>query len=203
METKLLVKDSDNELIHELSKALLDCGITEGADCYYISDNYGVPFFKLPKAYKKENENDPDFHHVFIDVEEKSGSPTNKEFSVYGTYHHEHYMNASDAAENAKKLLSGEICEVVLTLGCKQASLFMINCGDPEKNVNELMSDFENIHKHLTEGKVGGYHIHLIYQKTFPNNLLLQFNAKKDLQNYNAYATCSVLAEHPEFYIFG
>ena len=203
METKLLVKDSDNELIHELSKALIEQGITDGSDCYYISDNYGIPYFKLPKAYKKENENDPDFHHVFIDVEEKIGSPNGKEFSVYGTYHHEHYMNASKAAENAKGLLSGEICEVALTIGNKQASLFMINCGDPQKNVDELMSDFENIYKQLTEGKAGGYHIHWIYQKTFPNNLLLQFNARKDLPNYNAYATCSVLAEHPEFYIFG
>ena len=162
-----------------------------------------VAYFKLPKAYKKENENDPDFHYVFIDVEQKSSSPNGKEFSVYGSYHHEHYMNASKAAENAKGLLSGEICEVALTIGNKQASLFMINCGDPQKNVDELMSDFESIYKQLTEGKAGVYHIHLIYQKTFPNNLLLQFNARKDLPNYNAYATCSVLAEHPEFYIFG
>ena len=53
METKLLVKDSDNELIHELSKALIEQGITDGSDCYYISDDYGVPSKSIQKGKRK------------------------------------------------------------------------------------------------------------------------------------------------------
>ena len=202
MEQKLLVKDSEDALIHELSQALLSEGVTEGADCYYISDGYGVPFFKIPKAFKKEDENDPDFYHVFIDVEKKPGSLTSKEFSVYGSYHHEHFTKASDAAICTKQLLTGVLCEVALVIGHRQASLFMLNTGDPKANVDGLMSDFENIYKQMSEGKPGNYHFHTYYTKTFPYYLLLDYNPQKDI-NQNAYALSSILAEHPEFYILG
>ena len=79
----------------------------------------------------------------------------------------------------------------------------MINTGDPKQNVDEFMSDFENIYKQMSEGKAGNYHIHMYYPNTFPYTLHIEFNARKELANYNAYAISSILAEHPEYYIFG
>jgi hypothetical protein len=200
METKLLVKDSDNELIHKFSKALLDQGIVDGADCYFISDNNQLPFFKIPKNYKKENENDPDVHYVFVDIDDKPPFLGCEEYTVFGNFHHDHIPNAESAAELVKKLISGELCEVALVFEYAKAATFMKNTGDPQKNVDNFMEHYADLEKHIKSAVVGGHH-HVIFMPSFPHNLYYCVGKQEMFQGIQAYVVSSILAEHPEFYI--
>lgn len=202
MEKKLLVKDSDNKLIHKFSEALKNQGITEGADCYYIDEAFRLPFFKIPKAYKKENENDPNVHFAFVDIDDNPPFSEEEEYSVHANYHHEHIANADNAAELVKKLITGQVVEVALVLKNGKASVFMENTGDPQKNVDKFMQDYTVIMEKLNGAKQGG-HFHTIHQHSYPYYLYYELGNQQMFEGYNAYAVSSVLAEHPEFYILG
>lgn len=69
MEKEMLCATSDNALVKKFSEALVKQGINEGAQYYYTDDDFHLPFFKIPKAYKKESPDDPDIHFVFVDVD--------------------------------------------------------------------------------------------------------------------------------------
>lgn len=202
MEQKLLVKDSDNLLIHKFSQVLLVQGITEGAECYYIDDNFRLPFFKIPKAYKKEAESDPDVHYAFVDIDDNPPFLEKEEYTVHGNYHHQHIANAEDAALLVKKLITGETCEVALILKEAIAVTFMENTGDPKTNVDNFMAHFEHIMKCIKSSQRGG-HQHGIFKASYPYYLYYGLEKQQMFDGYKAYAVSSILAEHPEYYILG
>ena len=202
MEQKFLVKDSENNLIHKFSESLIKQGITDGADCYYTDENCRFPFFKIPKAYKKENENDPDTHYAFVDIDDNPPFIEKEEYTVFGNYHHDHIADPDKAAILVKKLITGEICEVALVLKDGIASTFMENTGDPQKNVDNFMAHFEKLMEYLRNAQQGGHH-HMIFMPSHPYYLYYELAKQKMFDGYNAYAISSILAEHPEFYILG
>lgn len=200
MEHKLLVKDVDNELIIRFSNALKQQGIYEGADYYYIDENINLPFFKIPKPYKKEQPTDPDVHYIFVDIDKNPPFLEKEEYTVYGNYVHEHIPNADSAAELVKLLYTGEYVEVAIVYPDRRAGFFLKNQGEPEKNVNILMENAGIIVDCLSNAKAGG-HMHRIFSPAHPYNLQFGIGEQHKLQGYEIYAVSSVLAEHPEFYI--
>lgn len=200
MEQKLPVKDADNELIIKFSNALKKQGIYEGADCYYIDENFKLPFFKVPKAYKKEQPSDPDIHYIFVDIDDNPPFLEKEEYTVQGNYVHEHIANADSAAELVKKLYTGEYVEVAIVYPDRQAAFYLKNQGDPEGNVGVLMNNVSTIIECLSNAKEGG-HMHRIFSPAYPYNLQFGLGKQQVLPNIEVYAVSSVFAEHPEFYV--
>ncbi len=202
MEQRLLVKNSDNELIIKFSNALIKQGISEGVDCYYIDEGCKYPFFKIPKAYKKENEGDPDVHYAFVDIDDNPPFAEKEEYTVFGNYHHDHFADADKAAELVKKLITGEIAEVALVLKDAIATAFLENTGDPQKNAEKLMAHFNQLMEYIKGARQGGHH-HMLFAPSHPYCLYYELAKQQMFEGYNAYAVSSILAEHPEFYILG
>ncbi len=202
MEKKMLVKDSDNELIVKLSMELVGQGVLAGADCYYVDEDYSLPFFKIPKAYKKESEGDPDVHFIFIDVDDNPPYLEKEEYTVYGNFLHEHIPNAKRAAELVKGLLSEEICELALVYKDRKASCFMKNTKDHQKNVEAFLEHFETVSAHLQRAVANG-HLHTAFAATYPNTLFCQLKEQQKIADCNVYAVSAVFGFHPEFYVLG
>lgn len=200
MEKKLFVCDSNNELIKKFSQALINHGITEGADCYYVDDSLTLPFFKIPKAYLREKEGDPDFHYAFVDIDSSGPYTGKEEYTVTATYHHEHLSNADDAALLVKKLLTGEICEVALVTKNAIVCTFMENTGDHQKNVSSFMDHHQIILDTIKAGREN-MHLHKSFEPSAPYCLYCSLGEQQMFTGYNAYIVSSVLAVHPEFYI--
>ena len=200
MEQKLLVRDSDNQLIHKLSQALKEQGIYEGADYYYVDDNFKLPFFKIPKDYKKETPSDPDVHYIFIDIDNNPPFGGNEEYTVQGNYLHEHLSSAHSASQLVKRIYTGEYVEVALILKDRQASCFLKNQGDPQKNVGLFMENIDYIFECLKNPRAGG-HMHQVFALSAPYFLNYSLGEQQMFEGYSAYAVSSVFAEHPEYYI--
>ena len=199
METKLLCADSDNQLIKSFSEALIKQGITEGAQFYYVDSNMHLPFFKIPKAFKKETPEDPSIHYVFVDVDEAQ-----YEYTVCGNYVHEHISDEDRAAELEAKLLNAEIVEIAIVYPDRMAGFFVNNTGDPQANVDIIGKNFGEIKEHLEFNiyTLQGGHLHTLYTRAFPYYLQIgPTAARHKLPGISIYLVSSVLAEHPEFYI--
>lgn len=208
MEKENLCVLSDEQPIKKLSEALVMQGITEGAQFYYTDDDYSTPFFKLPKAYKKESPDDPDAQYVFVDVETdmyKEG-----EYTVHGNYVHEHITDADRAAMLVARLLKGEIAEVAIVYPDRLAGFFVNNTGDPKKNVGIIVENFKEIKGYFESdtmaapcaGLMHG-HIHALFPQIhlFPNYLQYGFSTEHRISGINIYMVSSVVGEHPEFYV--
>ena len=203
MEKEKLCITSNNPLIKKFSKALVKQGITEGARYYYTDDNYSLPFFKIPKAYKKESPNDPDVHYVFVDIDYNPPGLAKEEYTVFGNYIHEHIADADKAAELVLQMIKAEIVEVAIVYPDRKAGFFVANTGDPEKNVDIITENFAAIKVYLEKdmAAMNGGHMHVLFPKIFPK--YLQFGPTTDhrIPGINIYLVSSVFAEHPEFYI--
>ena len=200
MEQQFLVKDTDDKLIIKFSEALKAHGIYEGAEFYYTDDNLSLPFFKIPKDYKKEEPNDPDVHYIFVDVNDNSPFSGSEEYTVSGNYAHEHIANVDNAVDLVKKLLSGEIVEVALVLKDRYACYFLTNRGDPKENVNAMASNLEVI-KDCLQNASTTVHIHRFPSFAQPYSLVYGGGDTRQIPNTEIYFVSSVFAEHPEFYI--
>lgn len=202
MEKELLVKDSNSKGIKNLSNALKNGGIKLGFDVYYMDENCDFPFFKIPKKYKKESENDPPVHYVFIDVDE---SDMGVEYTVSGSFSHEHSCDLDCVIKLVKGLLTGDIVEVALVYKFAKATFFLPNTGDPQTNVNFLSQDKELINKVMDTLNnpmlVSRTHLHVPSAKLFPYNLLCKAGPQQQIEGVEIYLVSSVLAEHPEYYI--
>ena len=201
MEQKHLCAQTDDEMIRNFSQALLAHGVTDGADCYYTDEEYPYPFFKLPKAYKKESPTDPDTHYVFVDVEEKTG-PHGGEYTVQGNYVHEHIPDADRAANLVADLLRGAIVEVALVYPDRFAGFFVGNTGDPQKNVDIISEHADEILGFLKDAAgLRGGHMHVLFSRAHPNKLQFGPTTSHRIAGVSIYLVSSVLAEHPEFYV--
>ena len=203
MEKEKLCITSSNPLVKKFSQALIKQGITEGARYYYTNDNYSLPFFKIPKAYKKESPNDPDVHYIFVDVGTNPHGLAKEEYTVYGNYVHEHISDADKAAELVLKMLKAETVEVAIVYPDRMAGFFVANTGDPEKNVNIIADNFANIKVYLEEDMttMNDGHMHALFPNIFPKYLQYGPTTKHRIPGINIYLVSSVFAEHPEFYI--
>lgn len=200
MEHKLLVKDSDNPLIIKFSEALYKQGLTDGCDCYYIDEDFRLPFFKIPKPYKKESPTDHDVEYIFVDVDDNPPFLENEEYTVQGNYVHEHTPNADDAAELVKKLYTGEVVEVAIIYPDRKASFFLNNTGDHKKNVEVLLKNADTIISHLKTCVPGG-HSHVLFTPAYPFNLNLGLEEGRRIAGCELYAVSAVFSEHPEYYV--
>ena len=196
MEQKHLCTSTDNEMIINLSKALANCGIKDGYQYYYEADNYSVPYFKIPKAFKKESEDDPDYHYIFIDVGEN-------EYTVHGSYIHEHLSGVAQVAFLVSQLFNGVIVEVALVYPDRVAGFFMLNKGDPEKNVGVINENVEAIMEYVNSpiGANPNAHIHTIFSPAHPYMLLCGGLRRPQIEGVTIYLVSYVFAEHPEYYI--
>ena len=202
MEKELLCTSSDNQLIKKFSQALLELGIKDGARHYYTTENCRYPFFKIPKAYKKENPDDPSVHYAFVDIDDDPPF-SDEEYTVFGNFVHEHFDNPEQAAELVSKLLSGEVVEVAIVYPDRMAGFFVKNTGDPQKNVDIIAENFESIKPHLDTdvAVMNGGHFHSLFEKSFPYSLQYGPSTDHVLSGISIYMVSSVLAEHPEYYV--
>lgn len=196
MEKSIPCASTDNQMIADMSKALMEAGITDGALNYYESDEYSVPYFKIAKKFKKETENDPDVCYVYVDVDEN-------EYTVHGRYVHEHFGSERRAAELVLGLLCGEIVEVALVFPNKMAGFFLPNLGDPEKHVNVINDNAEQIMKHLNSPMATSpnVHGHTLFSPAFPYYLQWGGARQPQIEGVQIYMLSSVFAEHPEYYV--
>ena len=203
MEKEMLCANSNNALVKRLSEALLKHGVTEGAQVYYEDDDYHLPFFKIPKAYKKESPDDPDVHYVFVDVDTATHGLNNGEYTVHGNFVHEHIADADRAAELVAQLLRAEVVEVAIVYPDRMAGFFVNNTGDHQKNVDIIGENFAYIKGYLERDMdvLRGGHMHTLFPQIFPNYLQYGPTTKYRIPGINIYLVSSVFAEHPEFYI--
>ena len=203
MEREMLCANSDNALVKKFSEALVKQGVTEGAQYYYTDDDFHLPFFKIPKAYKKESPTDPDVHFVFVDIDSNPPVLAKEEYTVHGNYVHEHIADADKAAELVVQLIKAEMVEVAIVYPDRMAGFFVGNTGDPEKNVGIIAENFETIKGYLENdmAAMNGGHMHTLFPKIFPKYLQYGPTTKHRIPGINIYLVSSVLAEHPEFYI--
>ena len=195
MEKSIACASTENEMIKDLSKALLDAGVNEGAN-YYESDEYGKPYFKLSKPFKKELENDPDVCYVYVDVDDN-------EYTVHGRYLHEHFGSANRAVSLALGLLSGEIVEVALFFPDRMAGFFLFNTGNPEKHIKVIDDNAEQIMEHLNSpmASAPNLHGHILFSPAFPFYLQWGGGRQPQIKGVEVYMLSSVFAEHPEYYV--
>lgn len=197
MEKAIPCSSTDNKMIADISKVLLEVGIEDGAH-YYESDEYRVPYFKLAKKYKKESENDPDVCYVYIDVDDN-------EYTVHGRYVHEHIGSEHKAVTLAFGLLSGAIVEVALVYPNKMAGFFLPNMGDPAKHIKVIDDNADQILKHLNSpmASAPNVHGHSLFSAAFPYYLQWGGGRQPQIEGVQVYMLSSVFGEHPEYYIIG
>ena len=196
MEQQKLCTSANNEMIVELSKALVKAGIEDGAQFYYEADDYPTPYFKIPKAFKKESPEDPDFHYIYIDIE-------GNEYTVHGSYVHEHLGSAAQVVELVNQLYSGKTVEVALVYPDRMAGFFMRNTGDPQKNVDVINENAKTIMEFVDSpiGASPNTHIHTLFSPAHPYMLLCGGIRKPQIQGVTIYLVSYVFAEHPEYYV--
>ena len=192
MEEKLLCKDSDNELLKNLSTALVDAGFEDAK--YYYDKNYHCPYLKISKPFKKENDNDPETHYIFIDV-------NMNEYTVMFNIHHEHISSVEETVELVKKIYNGEVVDVALVHYGKVASTFALNTGDPKKNIEVLSKNLSIYESYFSSEALGMFHMHYNSSFTFPYVLKIERTDRFNLGNFNSYFSSDVFAEHVEYYI--
>ena len=182
-------------MIAELSKALVKSGIQDGAS-YYEADDYALPYFKIPKAFKKEFEDDPDYHYVFIDVGEN-------EYTVHGSYIHEHLSSVAEVVRLVNQLFSGATVEVALVFPDRIAGFFMPNTGDPQKNVDVINDNAKTIMEYVNSpiGASPNTHIHTLFSPAYPYTLFCGGLRKPQIEGVTVYMVSYVFAEHPEYYV--
>ncbi len=205
MELRHEITESTEALYRELGLAITNAGL-EGGDCYYTDDNYHSAFFKIPKPYKKENEHDPDVHHIFIDVEEKDNGLGDKvEYTVHGSFAHEHTPYINTAIDICQKLYSGEVVEVGFSSGQLFATTFTYWAGSYEDSFKVLVDRFDSVRSLLESPLVQGGkgHLHVIFQPELGFNLLGKRTSEFTFEGINAYFFTAILAEHPEYYVVG
>lgn len=195
MERTLSCAASDNQMIKDLSKVLQECGI-EGAENYYEADEYRVPYFKLPKKFKRETEHDPDVCYLYVDVEDN-------EYTVHGRYVHEHLSHENKVATLVLGLLSGAIAEVALVFPDRMAAFFLLNTGDPEQNVKVIDLNAETIMKHLNSpmASAPNVHGHTMFEAAFPYYLQWGGGRQPQMKGVEVYMLSSVVGEHAEYYV--
>ena len=195
MENQFLCTSSNDQRIRALSNALLDLGIADAAH-YYEADEYSVPYFKLGKKFKKESPADPDFHYLYVDVDED-------EYTVHGQYGHEHFADAVLAAWLVKALFTGETVEVALVFPDKMAGFFMNNTGDPEQNVKVITDNAKTIMDILNSpsGSMRNVHVHTAFAPSHPYFLLCGGFRRPQIADVTIYMVSYVFAEHPEYYV--
>ena len=195
MEKALSCATTDNQMIRDMSTVLAELGI-DGADTYYEADEYSKPYFKIAKKFKKETENDPDVCYIYIDVDDM-------EYTVHGRYLHEHISNEKRAANLALGLLSGAIAEVALVFPNKMAGFFILNTGDPAKNVKVIDDNAEEIMKHLNSpmASMSNVHGHIIFSAAFPYNLQYGGGRQPQIEGVQIYLLSAVFGEHTEYYV--
>ncbi len=203
MEQVRKVSESGNAYIIALSEELKKVGILDGSDVYYEDENFDQPFFKIPKAYKKEKAGDPDEHYVFVDVGE---GPVGMEYTVTCNFVHEHIGRVEDAVTLIKGLYDGEIVEMALVYGDIKVSLYMHQLGDHVSNIEYLIGDkkaVDYVIEHMKNPMVqsGRGHQHLVFPKNFPYNLMFEKAGKHVLPNIRVYAVSAIFGEHPEYYV--
>ena len=183
-------------MIIALSKALEKAGIQDGAQYYYEADDYALPYFKIPKAFKKESPEDPDYHYLFIDIDEK-------EYTVHGSYVHEHLSSVAQVVKLVTHLFSGEVVEVALVFPDRMAGFFMLNTGDPQKNVDVINDNAKTIMEYVNSpiGASLNTHIHTLFSPAYPYTLLCGGFQKPQIQGVTIYLVSYVFAEHPEYYV--
>lgn len=202
MQNVYSVQSSDNPEIIRLAEALRESGIPEGYEDYYVSDS-GLPFFKIPKAYKKEHEGDADFHYIYIDVDTRGESV---EYTVTMVYTSVHINNLEDCVSLCEGLYNQRFCEVAIVTPIGLAGGFAIHTGDHEENVRTLLNKADEIFPRLSElGRSGALvrgHVHML----FSGGLLLNsinYAPAGDFQysGIKVYAASYICAEHPEIYV--
>lgn len=198
------------ELIHEITSETekmyrdfaqaLDKAGLDGSDRYYTTDNCEIAYFKIPKPFKKEQDSDPDFHHIFIDVEQKQGAV---EYSVHGSFCHEHTPSIDYAIGLCQRLYSGEVVEVAFYSGSYFATTFVKSAGAPEENIKVLSESFEAVKDALLTPMIqdGKGHLHVVFPATKEFHLLSKRTNEFQINGIKTYFMSSVLAEHPEYYI--
>ncbi len=204
MEKQLFVKDSNNPFLQALTDELEKAGIREGSDVYYEDEAYKCPFFKIPKKYLKEDDTDPDFHYIFVDVEEFG--QTGLEYTVQGNFVHEHFNKVEDAVRLIKALLEGTVVEMALVFGDMKASFFMNHTGDHAKNVNFFGEDKEAVDYVFEACKnpsvcSGLMHSHVIFSKVHPYYLMCEHTTSYKLRGIEVYMASAIFGQHPEYYV--
>ncbi len=197
--------DSDNPEIIKFASALRDSEIPCGYECYYQDDEGGVPFFKIPKAYKRENDGDPEFHYIYVDICKcKNGVGT--EYRVTMVYTSQYVSKLDDCISLCEGLFAERFCEVALVTPIGLAGGFAIHRGSHEDNVKILIDDAQNIISNLqrlAEGAVlSSGNVQMMYQ----NGLLLDticYRSADDFQygGITVYAASYLCAYHPEIYV--
>ena len=195
MEKKIACKTSDNQMILDLSKVLVECGI-DAAKNYYQADEYHVPYFKIPKQFHKEANDDPDVVYLFVDVDDN-------EYTVHGRYIHEHIGNERQVANLVMGLLSGAIAEVALVYPDRMAGFFMMNTGAPEKNIKVIDDNADYIMEHLFSplASMSNVHGHMIFSAAHPYYLQYGASRQPQIQGVQVYMLSAVFGEHTEYYV--
>lgn len=198
METKFRVCDTDEIAIKKMSEELIKVGLLEG-EFYYKDEESKFPFFKFEKPYKKERENDPFAHALFIDVDIKESGV---EYTVVGLLCHEHFSCEQDAVELIKGLLDESVAEVALVYPNMKATFFIENQGDPVKNVKKIDENAKTITERLFgSAKFSGCHIHSLFNCSYTNYLLCDYNEQLKIKDVKIYLVSAVTGYHPEYYV--
>ncbi len=190
--------------VRELALALKEAG-APGFENIYKNEG-GEPFFMLPKKYKRENEGDPEYHYVYVDVYDRGDRV---EYRVTMLYTPLYFYSVEDCVALCKGLLDEKIAEVALVTPIGMASGFVRHTGSHEENVRVLAENgqalvdklkgfFENKNM-LLRGNVQELNTGL---GLITN--AIGFREARDYQ-YNGitvYAASYLCAYHPEIYVF-
>lgn len=200
MEKEYICAQTDSQYVKDISRMLIEAGI-EGANVCYSDAEYFYPYFKILKKFKKEQDGDPEFNIIYIDVFEDEETET--EITVYGNYVHEHFETAEEAAAAAIALYKGETAEVALVMGGKLGGYFAKNTGDPQKNVAALSANAQDVADYLAVPIVGqgDYHMHMLMDFAAPSYIFTGASKAPQIEGVKIYLMSAVVGEHPEYYV--
>ncbi len=194
MEKKITVtSNSPNEIV-ALAQELQNVGLADQATEYYEDTEYGMPYFKIVKAFARETDEDPRAEIIFIDVTD--------EYTVHTRLGHDHFATAHEAAFVVRGLYNGAIAEVALCLPTATLRFLTTNTGDPAQNVQKIADDWQAIMDAASScvSMPAGVHNHKYFDKAQPFYLQIVPEENYMWDNCAAYLQSVVIGCHAEIY---
>ncbi|MBO5046594.1 MAG: hypothetical protein J6C93_06950 [Clostridia bacterium] len=187
------IADCTDERILAVSNALKESALYQ-FHLHYFEEN-GLPFFRFDKPFEREQETDPHYVSVWLDVNER-------EYTV-SMYSHMHYSDLSEAVSAAQKLYDRTWAEVSFFLGNRKIDVVVDNLNDHEKTFESVMENVQSLLEHVskTEGFAVGAHLHL-YLSDKVHAFSIHAIEPQPIGEHQNYAAVFVCGKQTEYYVF-
>lgn len=188
------IADCTDERILAVSKALKESALHR-FHLFYYEEN-GLRYFRFDKPFKREQENDPHYVSVWLDVEDHEYTVT--------MYSHMHYSDLDEAVSVAQKLYDCTWAEVHIYLGNRRIDVIVDNLQDPEKTLGSAIENVESLlddYLAKTTGFLVGNHLHVYFSEKV-HAYSIHAIEPQPIGEHKQYAVVYVCGEQPEYFIF-